>query len=73
MTNIHTIFSHTTDNNVEGELGIDDDGNLYWNNKLVITKKTISLEWWVNISIIIASLSTLAMAVYMALEFHFKN
>ena len=72
MKKIHTIFTHTTDNNVEGELGIDDDGRLYWNKKLVITKSKLKLDWWVNISVIVASLSTLIMAVYAVLEFYCK-
>lgn len=72
MSKIHTIFTHTTDDGTKGELGIDDNGKLYWNKKLVITKSKISLKWWVNVSIIIASLSTLLMAIYAVLSFHCK-
>ena len=32
-TSIETIFIHTTGNGVEGILGIDEHGNLYWNGK----------------------------------------
>jgi hypothetical protein len=67
MKKINTIFTHGN-----GELGIDDDANLYWNKKRVITKGKITLNWWVNLSIIIASISTLVMATYAVLEFYYK-
>lgn len=60
---IETIFTHTTDNGATGELGIDRKGRLYWNRKAVITEQKVSLQCWVNISIIIASLSTLLIAI----------
>lgn len=70
MSKIEKIFTHKTDNGVEGELGIDSSGKLYWNKKLVITKSKIELDWWVNISVIIASISTLIMAIYAVLNYY---
>ncbi len=69
MTKIHTIFTQELDNGKEGELGIDDQANLYWNKKAIITEQKIKLQWWVNISVILASLSTVAIAAFTALQF----
>lgn len=65
MTKIETIFIHG-----EGELGIDDDANLYWNKKMVITKSKITLDWWVSLSVIFASISTIVMAVYTVMDYY---
>jgi 1,4-dihydroxy-2-naphthoate octaprenyltransferase len=70
-TEIETIFTHTTDNGATGELGIDGKGRLYWNRKAVITEQKVSLQWWVNISIIIASLSTLLIAIMAVLNYFY--
>ena len=67
MKKIETIFTHG-----DGKLGIDEDANLYWNEKKVITKGKITLDWWVNLSIIVASISTLVMAIFAILEFYYK-
>ena len=45
-------------------MGVDAEGKLYWNEELIVTKHKVSLQWWVNISIVVASLSTLAMAIF---------
>lgn len=42
MQGIHTIFTHTTDKGTTGDLGIDDEGNLYWNKLNVKTQNKIS-------------------------------
>lgn len=63
MKKIDTIFTYGS-----GELGIDEDWNLYWNKKRVITKGKVTLQWWVNVAIICASASTLALAIFAALE-----
>ena len=69
MTEVHEIFTHTQDNGVSGELGIDDKNNLYWNKKAIVTEQKIKLQWWVNCSVILASLSTVAIATFSALQF----
>lgn len=30
-------------------LGVDNDGNLYWDGKLIEIRKVIDLNWWQNI------------------------
>ncbi len=69
MKKIHTIFTHSLDNGTEAELGIDDEGNLYWNKRAVVTKQKVKLRWWVNLSIIVASFSTLAIAIVTLLHY----
>ena len=64
MKKIETIFTHG-----KGALGIDEDGNLYWNDKAVVTERKITLQWWVNVAILLASFSTVALAVFAALRF----
>jgi hypothetical protein len=59
MKKINTIFTHGG-----SELGIDDNNKLYWNKKLILTEKKITFNKWVNISIIIASVSTLMLAIF---------
>ena len=61
---IHTIFNRT-----EGELGVDDEGTLYWNKKAIVTEQKVKLQWWVNFSIILASFSTLAIAIFTLLQY----
>lgn len=68
---IETIFSHTTDDGVEGTLGIDRESRLYWNEKAIITEQIIKLQLWVNISIIVASSSTLAIAIFTVLQYFY--
>ena len=64
MKEIHTIFTHD-----ENELGIDDDGKLYWNKQVVVTEGKVTLQWWVSVAVILASLSTAVLAVFAALQF----
>ncbi|MDY0095796.1 MAG: hypothetical protein RBT80_24130 [Candidatus Vecturithrix sp.] len=65
---IFEIFSTDTDDGTEGTLGIDNNGKLYWNNKEILTKQKISLQWWVNISVVVGAISTLALAVVAIIE-----
>lgn len=48
--NIETIFTHITDEGIEGRLGIDENGKLYWNDQVVITAQKTTLQWWVDLS-----------------------
>ena len=68
MAKIETIFTHGG-----FELGIDENSNLYWNKKKVITEQTIKLEFWVNMAIIFASASTIVLAAFAVLDFIFCN
>lgn len=69
MAKIHTIHTTDLDNDKKGVLGIDDESNLYWNEKLVVTEQKIKLQWWVDIAIILASFSTIILAVFTVLQF----
>ena len=62
---IQTIFIQDIDgSDKSGTLGIDKDGNLYWNEKRVVTEQVIKLRWWVNFSIIAGGLSTAFIAIF---------
>ena len=63
MKKIDTIFRYG-----DGELGVDEDYNLYWNKKKVTTKQKVTLQRSVNIAIIFASISTVLLAIFAALE-----
>jgi 1,4-dihydroxy-2-naphthoate octaprenyltransferase len=66
---VETIFTYTTDEGIEGNLGIDKNGKLYWNQQAVITEQKIRLQLWVNIAILVGAISTFALAVFACLEF----
>jgi len=66
---MESIFPYSNDNGVEGSLGIDEHGKLYWNGKVIVTEQKITLQWWVNLSIIVASVSTLLLAGIACLQF----
>jgi len=66
---VETIFSNESRGGVEGRLGIDKEARLYWNEQLVVTEQRVKLQWWANISIVIASLSTLVIAIFTGLQF----
>jgi len=66
---IETIFTHESEKGIEGRLGIDEDAKLYWNEQPILTKQEVELRWWVDLSIIITALSTLAIAIFAGLEF----
>jgi len=63
MSEIYTLFGASSDNGKGGDFGVDDDGKLYWNGKPIVTEKKIKLQWWVNLSAIIAAISSVVMAV----------
>lgn len=63
---VSTIFTHQTEGGAVGELGIDEDGRLYWNGQLVVTEQRVKLSWWVNVSIIVGGVSTAVIAIFTA-------
>jgi len=65
---ITIIMEQPLDDGKVGKLGIDDDANLYWNGKKVVTKEKVALEWWVNLSIILGAISTSAIAIFTGLN-----
>lgn len=58
-----------TDNGTNGKFGIDSKGKLYWNEKAVVTEHKVSIQLWVSISIVIASASTLVIAIITVLNY----
>ena len=68
-TDIEEIWEYTSDDGTSGKLGIDGEGRLYWNGKPVMTEQKVSLQGWVNISIIVASFSTFLIAIMAVLDY----
>ena len=66
---IHFLFGTPADNGKGGEFGIDDDGQLYWNGKPVVTEKKVKLQWWVNCSAIAAAAASVVMAIVAVAEY----
>lgn len=62
MSDIEVIFWHEADSGAKGELGIDEKGRLYWNGRPVVTQQKVTLQWWVNLSAIVAAISTVVTA-----------
>ena len=52
-----------------GKLGVDENNNLYWDGRPVLTRRNIRLPWFVNVAAIVASLSTVVMAAIQFLEY----
>ena len=65
---IEEIFSTATADGKEQSLGLGKNGKLYWNGKEIVTKQKITLQWWVNISIVIGAISTLILAIVAIIE-----
>ncbi|BBO74687.1 hypothetical protein DSCW_21040 [Desulfosarcina widdelii] len=69
MPKIEMIFSHESASGGKGELGIDEGGKLYWNEKAVVTEQQVKLSWWVNCAIIVGGFATLIIAVFEVLMY----
>lgn len=63
MKDIKIIFT-----NGENELGVDENNILYWNKKIIQTENKVVLDFWVNLSVIVASISTFVMAIIAVLQ-----
>ena len=61
-TEIEEIFSTDMADGKSGSLGIDREGNLYWNGKQSVTKQRVSLARWINVAIIVGAFSTFILA-----------
>ncbi|MDB4631759.1 hypothetical protein OAF61_04700 [Pseudomonadales bacterium] len=69
MSSVEMIFEHTSSSGVSGELCIDGEGKLYWNGTPVVTQQKVKLQWWVNLSAIMAAVSTVVIAAVTVLSF----
>ena len=52
-----------------GRLGVDENNKLYWDDRPLVTENIITLDRWVNVSIIVGASSTMVMAVIAAWDF----
>lgn len=50
-------------------LGVDKQGNLYWDGKPIVTKSRLRLSWPVNAAAIVAALATAVQAVFAVLTY----
>lgn len=50
-------------------LGVDEHNNLYWHGKLLVTRRRVTLPFFLNAAAVIAGLSTAAMALIQIWEF----
>jgi hypothetical protein len=48
---------------LKGALGIDERGQLYWNDEPVRTGQKVTFSWWISLAIILGGLSTFAIAL----------
>lgn len=53
---IHEWATTESPSGKELHLGIDDDANLYVNEKQVVTKQDVKLEWWINLAVVLGGL-----------------
>ena len=67
--NIEIFYSNTESGTT---VGVGDDGKLYVDGKEVVTESKIVLQAWVNVSIIVTALATVAMAVFTVLDYFYK-
>mgnify|MGYP007054661498 FL=1 len=63
MLKIRELYKVEFADGVEGALGIDERGRLYWNSEPVITGQRVSFSLWISLAIILGGLSTFAIAL----------
>ncbi|MDH1232085.1 hypothetical protein N5C18_10805 [Stenotrophomonas sp. GD03930] len=56
------------DGTIKG-LGVDSDGNLYWDKKPIELKQRLTFSWWVNAAAILAAIATAVQAVVAVLAY----
>ena len=69
MPKIEEIFTYDSESGSKGALGIDENGQMYWNGKAVVTEQRVKLAWWVNLAVIVGGFATLVIAVFTALMY----
>lgn len=63
MPEIHEFMNTDTPSGKTISFGLDEDGHLYVDGKQVITKQKISLDWWVNVAVILGALGAFAQGI----------
>ena len=56
------------DGTVKG-IGVDDDGNLYWDKKPIELKQRLTFSRWVNAAAVVAALASAVQAVMAVLTY----
>ena len=69
MLKVRELYKDEFADGVKGALGIDERGRLYWNGEAMVTDQRVFFPWWVSLAIIVAGLSTLAIALFNALAY----
>lgn len=60
MPKVHEFMNTEAPSGKLLSLGIDNEGSLYVNGEQVITKHKVSLDWWVNIAVVLGALGAFA-------------
>lgn len=70
MAERNLLFQQVVDEKIVGRLDVDPkSGQLYWNEKLIVTEQKIELKLLERVAVVIASVSTLAIAVFTVLSY----
>jgi hypothetical protein len=64
MASVRTITIDELD-----RLGIDENNRLYWDKRPLVTEEKITLQRWLNVSVVLGAVSTFAVAVVEVLRF----
>lgn len=59
MPKIHEFMNTDTASGKTISFGLDDDGRLYVGGKQVVTKQKVSLNWWINLAVVLGALESL--------------
>jgi hypothetical protein len=69
MLKVRELYQVEFADGLKGALGIDERGRLYWNGEAMVTDQRVFFPWWVSLAIVVAGLSTLAIALFNALAY----
>ncbi|MGG6341675.1 hypothetical protein ACQ5SA_00340 [Stenotrophomonas indicatrix] len=66
---IHEGFQFTMKDGELKGIGVDEDGNLYWDKKPIELKQRLTFSRWVNAAAVLAALATAVQAVMAVLTY----
>lgn len=69
MPKIYEGYRFTLDDGTKKGIGVDEEGNLYWDRKRIVTQGHVRLSWPVNAAAIVAALATAVQAAVAVLEY----
>ena len=64
MTKLHSITFEEI-----GRLAVNEQGQLFWDGQPVITKKEVSLAWWVNAAAIVGAICIVITTIIETIRF----